>query len=86
MNQSALTQRFGTPLSKGNSLGQSSSRNEASLPSGSVVQRILATTTTWYRRQSQRRQLSQLDLRQLNDMGISLEDRNKEAAKAFWEK
>ncbi len=43
-----------------------------------------ATLTRWARQARERRQLAQLDLRELSDMGISPGDRLTELSKPFW--
>ena len=86
MNQVALTQTFTSPLSSDNSRSESVSSRAENSHYESALQKVLATAALWHRRQVQRRQLSALNARQLNDMGISLEARAKEVAKAFWEK
>jgi len=41
---------------------------------------------TWMERSCQRRELGQLSIDQLDDIGISKEDAMNEARKPFWEK
>ncbi len=40
----------------------------------------------WFQRARQRRALAELDDRQLDDIGISREQAQREAAKRFWQK
>jgi len=86
MNQVALTQTFASPLGNDNSRNESVSSRAENRHFESAIQNFLTTAALWHVRQVQRRQLSALSTRQLNDMGISLEARDKEVAKAFWEK
>ncbi|MBC9251687.1 hypothetical protein A9179_15545 [Pseudomonas alcaligenes] len=46
--------------------------------------RILATLLLWQQRARTRRQLAQLDQRQLSDIGISACERLEEVNKPFW--
>ena len=45
---------------------------------------LLATALLWRRRAKTRNQLARLNERQLQDVGLSLEQRNAEVAKPFW--
>ena len=53
-----------------------------------LYKRLLRETTStlakWVRQAYERRQLAQLDLRQLSDVGISPGDRMAELSKPFW--
>jgi uncharacterized protein YjiS (DUF1127 family) len=50
----------------------------------SVYKRVLSTLAKWARQAHERRQLAQLDHRELSDLGISSADRMTELAKPFW--
>ncbi|MBC3243021.1 uncharacterized protein YjiS (DUF1127 family) [Pseudomonas lurida] len=56
--------------------------------SSSIYKRLLHRTTAtlakWGRQAYERRQLSQLDTRELADLGISQGDRMAEISKPFW--
>lgn len=52
--------------------------------SGSPGASFWSILETWGRRAHQRRQLAQLSERQLDDIGISREQAQQEAAKPFW--
>ncbi|GEM_PF-861365 len=81
MNTTTLIQRLNTP-----SFGNRIARRTRAFFSELSTKRILATLSLWSGRQRQRRQLSELDARQLADMGISMTERNAETVKVFWEK
>ena len=50
----------------------------------SVYKRVLCTLAKWARQAHERRQLAQLDHRELSDLGISPADRMTELSKPFW--
>lgn len=81
MNTTTLIQQLNTP-----SFGNRIARRTRALFSELSTKRILATVSLWSGRQRQRRQLSELDARQLADMGISMTERNAETVKMFWAK
>lgn len=49
-----------------------------------VLNRAASTLAKWLRQAYERRQLSQLDSRELSDLGISPGDRMNELSKPFW--
>lgn len=49
-----------------------------------LMLRLLARLQTWRQNSRTRRQLAQLDARQLSDTGISQADRDAELDKPFW--
>jgi uncharacterized protein YjiS (DUF1127 family) len=49
-----------------------------------LLRRTLSLLAKWARRAYERRQLAQLDPRELSDLGISHGDRITELAKPFW--
>lgn len=51
---------------------------------GRHIRRLQDLLTTCYQRAHQRRQLAELDARQLDDIGISREQALQESAKPFW--
>ncbi len=50
----------------------------------SLCEQLWFTVRTWYRRVRQRRQLAALSDWQLDDIGISRVEAQREAGKAFW--
>ena len=50
-----------------------------------LVPALLMTFETWYQRGKQRQQLRELTVEQLEDIGISREQADAEANKAFWQ-
>ena len=50
----------------------------------SAYKRVLCTLAKWIRQAHERRQLAQLDHRELSDLGISPADRITELSKPFW--
>ena len=52
---------------------------------GDLAQRPIALLDIWYQRARQRRQLIDLDDRQLRDIGLSRGAARREANKAFWQ-
>ncbi|MBY8949267.1 DUF1127 domain-containing protein [Pseudomonas sp. SH10-3B] len=49
-----------------------------------LLRRTVSTLAKWVRHAYERRQLAQLDLRELSDVGISQGDRVAELSKPFW--
>ena len=49
-----------------------------------IYKRLLCTLAKWARQAHERRQLAQLDPRELSDLGISSADRMTELSKPFW--
>lgn len=49
-----------------------------------LLSKSASTLAKWARQTHERRQLAQLDYRELSDMGISPSDRLTELAKPFW--
>jgi uncharacterized protein YjiS (DUF1127 family) len=49
-----------------------------------LLRRTVSTLAKWARHAYERRQLAQLDLRELSDVGISTGDRMVELSKPFW--
>jgi len=49
-----------------------------------LLRRTFSTLAKWVRHAYERRQLAQLDLRELSDVGISPGDRMAELSKPFW--
>ncbi|MEW5716066.1 MULTISPECIES: DUF1127 domain-containing protein [Pseudomonas] len=49
-----------------------------------LLRRTVSTLAKWIRHAYERRQLAQLDLRELSDVGISTGDRMAELSKPFW--
>ena len=49
-----------------------------------LLNRASSTLAKWLRQAYERRQLSQLDSRELSDLGISPGDRMNELSKPFW--
>jgi len=49
-----------------------------------LLRRTVSTLAKWVRHAYERRQLAQLDLRELSDVGISPGDRMAELSKPFW--
>ncbi|MBD9458007.1 DUF1127 domain-containing protein [Pseudomonas sp. PDM05] len=49
-----------------------------------IYKRLLCTLAKWARQAHERRQLAQLDPRELSDLGISPADRMTELSKPFW--
>ncbi|MBB6289574.1 MULTISPECIES: DUF1127 domain-containing protein [unclassified Pseudomonas] len=49
-----------------------------------LLHRTVSTLAKWVRHAYERRQLAQLDLRELSDVGISPGDRMAELSKPFW--
>ncbi|MGY2138196.1 DUF1127 domain-containing protein [Pseudomonas reactans] len=49
-----------------------------------LLRRAASTLAKWLRQAYERRQLSQLDSRELSDLGISPGDRMNELSKPFW--
>jgi uncharacterized protein YjiS (DUF1127 family) len=49
-----------------------------------LLHRTASTLAKWLRHAYERRQLAQLDLRELSDVGISPGDRMAELSKPFW--
>lgn len=49
-----------------------------------LLHRTASTQAKWLRHAYERRQLAQLDLRELSDVGISPGDRMAELSKPFW--
>ena len=45
---------------------------------------LITRLNTWYQRSRQRQQLAQLDVRQLDDIGLDRATALAEAAKPFW--
>ncbi|MDV7339765.1 hypothetical protein RYZ26_09190 [Terasakiella sp. A23] len=52
-------------------------------PTG-IISKSIATALRMYGRASQRRQLQNLDVYRLNDLGLTQEDVARECAKPFW--
>lgn len=50
-----------------------------------TTRRLSALLKVWYQRAHQRRQLAQLDDRELEDIGVSRVRAEAEAAKPFWQ-
>lgn len=51
---------------------------------GNPVARLLATIATWQQRYELRRHLLEMDAHLLDDIGMSREQAEREAAKPFW--
>nr|WP_314527373.1 DUF1127 domain-containing protein [uncultured Pseudomonas sp.] len=49
-----------------------------------LLRQAASTVAKWLRQAYERRQLSQLDSRELSDLGISPGDRMNELSKPFW--
>ncbi len=49
-----------------------------------LLRQAASTVAKWLRLAYERRQLSQLDSRELSDLGISAGDRMNELSKPFW--
>lgn len=50
----------------------------------SSTEQLVTLLNTWYQRSRQRQQLAQLDVRQLDDIGLDRATALAEAAKPFW--
>ena len=58
--------------------------NTQSLLYKRLLRKTASTLSKWLRHAYERRQLAQLDFRQLSDAGISPGDRMAELSKPFW--
>ena len=56
----------------------------AQLQVAPLIEQLRAMVTIWVQRARQRRQLAALSASQLDDIGISREQADAEAAKPFW--
>lgn len=53
-------------------------------PRPSLLRRLARQLSEWHRSARTRRQLAELDYRQLADIGVSPSDRVREISKPFW--
>ncbi|WP_253705882.1 DUF1127 domain-containing protein [Bradyrhizobium sp. WD16] len=66
------------------SLPQSLAPRRAATPAGTIVSALLHWPRTWLQRMSTRRNLAELDARQMHDVGLDAELVRRESGKPFW--
>lgn len=66
------------------SLSQSLARRRAATPAGTIIGAMLHWPQTWLQRMSTRRNLAELDARQMHDVGLDAELVRRESGKPFW--